>query len=123
MPSSEMNDDLSQGGGVDGSGRPKLLEDQVREAIATGGEDENLNNKKRQMFAINKSYSIEVNHNFELLLRINPYENMTTVGCFRMVIKAKRGTLSTTQCLNKKLMRRIKSSGSKMPENKARVNT
>ena len=64
MPSSEMNDDLSQGGGVDGSGRPKLLEDQVREAIATGGEDENLNNKKRQMFAINKSYSIEVNHNW-----------------------------------------------------------
>ena len=63
MPSSEMNDDLSQGGGVDGSSRPKLLEDQVREAIATGGEDENLNNKKRQMFAINKSYSIEVNHN------------------------------------------------------------
>ena len=63
MPSSEMNDDLSQGGGIDGSGRPKLLEDQVREAIATGGEDENLNNKKRQMFAINKSYSIEVNHN------------------------------------------------------------
>ena len=64
MPSSEMNDDLSQGGGIDGSGRPKLLEDQVREAIATGGEDENLNNKKRQMFAINKSYSIEVNHNW-----------------------------------------------------------
>ena len=63
MPSSEMNDNLSQSGGVDGSGRPKLLEDQVREAIATGGEDENLNNKKRQMFAINKSYSIEVNHN------------------------------------------------------------
>ena len=64
MPSSEMNDNLSQSGGVDGNSRPKLLEDQVREAIATGGEDENLNNKKRQMFAINKSYSIEVNHNW-----------------------------------------------------------
>ena len=39
--------------------RPKLIDEHVREAL-TSTTDEDLNDKKRQMFAINKSYSVEV---------------------------------------------------------------
>ena len=38
-----------------------LIDDHVREAL-TSNTDEDLNEKKRQMFAINKSYSVEVNY-------------------------------------------------------------
>ena len=43
--------------------RPKLIDDHVREAL-TSTTDEDLNDKKRQMFAINKSYSVEVRINY-----------------------------------------------------------